>query len=464
MMKFAAKPGYRLEQIIAVGLVVCMVFAALAHGAVEPWSVAVLELMIVGLLLLWGFRVFVAGRLTISVPAFAWPLIGLTVLGLVQSVRINGSALSRDVEATRMVTLLLACLTIATVMAATFLRGQVRLQRLLNFLTIYGLALAVFGLLQHFSWNGRLYWLRPLTTAASSPFGPFVNHNHFAGYLEMLTLLPVALLATGAVRREKRLFYLFAAAMMGLAVIVSLSRGGMLALGSGAIFLLALSIRNNSRDSERPAALRHLAGWGAVAALLLAIVIGILWLGADPIIERVTTGQLTGGATKTETFYSSRGWIWKDTLAMILARPVTGVGLGAYETVYPNYSQHDSGLIVDKAHNDYLQLLAEGGLIAGLLALWFLLAVFRSVAQGMQARDPWQAAIALGSGAGISALLVHSFFDFNLQLPSNALLFLLLAVTAAQAATVTETARASVPAQTERLRAGNADFVTGVSS
>jgi O-antigen ligase len=81
---------------------------------------------------------------------------------------------------------------------------------------------------------------------------------------------------------------------------------------------------------------------------------------------------------------------------------------------------------VPQAHNDYLQIVADSGIVGGLLALWFLIVVFRAIFRGLRAEDPLLAALALGSGAGLFGILVHSIFDFNLQVPSNALLFLLL--------------------------------------
>ncbi|MFN7948487.1 MAG: O-antigen ligase family protein [Blastocatellia bacterium] len=468
-MPLTERINRQLDSVIAIGLVVAVVFTALSHGAVEPWSVAVFELMMIALLLLWGISMVVTGRLRIHLPATVWPLLALLALGLTQCIVVRDSAgarlsLSKDIEATRMVVLLLFCLIVACVIAVNFFKRRERLQALLNFLVIFGLALAVFGLIQHFAWNGKLYWLRPLTVAAASPFGPFVNHNHFAGYLEMLAPLPVALIVTGAASRGRRLFYLFAAAMMGIAVVASLSRAGMISLLAAMLFLLALSFRLRPQPGRLQHAASRLGSASAVIVVSLAIVAGIFWIGADPVIDRVTNGKLAGAEAGAETFHTSRGWIWKDTVRMISASPVLGVGLGAYQTAWPNYSEADGALIVDKAHNDYLQLLAEAGIIGGLLALWFIVTVFRLVAQGLRSPDPLMMATAMGSAAGITAMLVHSFFDFNLQLPSNSLLFLLLTATATQAAAAPETVRDAARARQGAMTVSSAesDLVAGV--
>jgi len=103
-----------------------------------------------------------------------------------------------------------------------------------------------------------------------------------------------------------------------------------------------------------------------------------------------------------------------------------GVGLGAYETAYPIYTRENGEQgITAEAHNDYLQILADAGVVGAALALWFLITIFRAIARGVRSPDPLVAAIALGGGAGLFGLLVHSLFDFNLHLPSHALVFLI---------------------------------------
>jgi O-antigen ligase len=114
---------------------------------------------------------------------------------------------------------------------------------------------------------------------------------------------------------------------------------------------------------------------------------------------------------------------------MIRHNPLTGVGLGAYETAYPIYARENGTQgVTAEAHNDYLQILADAGVIGAMLALWFIWALFRAIARGVRSPDPLTAAIALGGGAGLFGLLVHSIFDFNLHLPSHAMVFLFLSM------------------------------------
>jgi O-antigen ligase len=116
---------------------------------------------------------------------------------------------------------------------------------------------------------------------------------------------------------------------------------------------------------------------------------------------------------------------------------------------------------VDYAHNDYLQALADGGAVGGALALVFIVLLGRAVWRATRAADPLEAGLALGSGAGLFALLVHSAFDFNLQIPSNALLFVFLSAMVSRiAATVNERKTSGQMARAARPEA--AGLPTGV--
>jgi len=436
-----AETGYpanrrHLDKTISVGLLIAVVFTALAHGAVEPWSVFVFELIVLVLLLLWSIKVSLDKRFTIVIPRTVLPIAALVAVGLVQSVALTGSdgrwlSLSRNVAYTRGAVTVLILLLVCFLIAVNFFTTRSRLSTLSHFLVIYGLAIAMFAIIQYLTWGGRFYWLRP--TEATSPFGPFANHNHFAGYMELLIPLPIALIVTRAVRPELRVLYGFAAAVMAIAAILSLSRGGMISIAAGLVLLLVMSVMIARRRREPSSRKRfsQLASRVAAMICIVAIIIaGLFWIGADPVINRLSQAEGPVVGSQKETFYSSRGWVWRDTLAMIRANPVLGVGLGAYETAFSIYTESDGSLRVPQAHNDYLQIVADCGVVGGLIALWFLVGLFRAVASGTRARDPLYLALSLGSGAGIFSMLVHSLFDFNLQLPSNALLFLLLSAVA----------------------------------
>jgi putative inorganic carbon (HCO3(-)) transporter len=436
----------RLDQVIAAGLMIIVIFTALAHGAIEPWSVAIYSMLILGLFELWALKLAIDKEVAVKFPVEALPLAMLVGFGLIQSIALTGgngqrTSLSTDPEATRAATASLFLLLMVFILAANFLTSRRRLEFLAWLLAVFGFLLSVFAIIQHYTWNGLFYWVRPMGTPPS-PFGPFLNHSNFASYIVMLIPIPIGLAITRAVRGPARLFCAFMAVVMSLATILSLSRGGIVSLALGLVFLGILAVSRfrfsdlgmGGRRTKRRQTEFHHVGSGArrfqslatVALIIIAVLVGLLWLGPEAVINRINQGQLTGSEGATETFFTSRGWIWRDTLAMIRANPLLGVGLGAFSTAYPIYTQSNGSLLVAAAHNDYLQILAECGVVGAALALWFLMLVIRAIFRGVQSSDPLFAGLAMGGGAGVFSALMHSFFDFNLQIPSIALMFLLL--------------------------------------
>ena len=433
----------KLDRAILLGFPLIIAFAALSHGAVEAWALAVFELLVIALAAIYAVRLAHDGSFRLRLPAPAWPLFGLLALCLAQSISYTNASgervsLSLDVEATRSTALALTALIAAFLIAANVLNTRERLNLFAQFLTIYGLAMALYALIHH-SLGDAPGWMVT---------GPFVNHNHFSGHLELLLPIPTAL-AVLRVFPGQQAVYAFAAVVMGVIATASLSRAGMMSIAAEMLFIMSvggwLAYRRQTSEDESDGILSllldrlGLSRWNflrtrASSPLMLlgaltivcATVAGIFWYNPEPLIERVTNNRVIGTNPRGETFFNSRGWVWRDTAAMIQARPIAGIGLGAYATAYALYCVEDSKFAPEQGHSDALQIFADGGLIGGLLAVSFVVLAVREIARSLRSSDALLSAIALGSAAGVVGLFVHSIFDFNLQLPSNSLLFLLL--------------------------------------
>lgn len=454
----------RLDQLISGGLLAAIAFTALAYGAVEPWSMAIFELLVLFLLLLWVIKSVADKRFEMKVPITAYPVAAFLVYGLIQSIIVTGdkghlSSLSLDPESTRTAATGIFFLLAAHLIAANFFNSNEKLKLLVNFLTIFGFALALFGIIQLIAGNGKIYWVTSLRLESVWAVGPFVNRNHFAGYLELLIPIPVALIITG-VLKPYRLLYGFAAIMMAVALVLSGSRGGIISMTASLLFTVVASVNyakrstNSTKHSWNGAAAQS-AGrqrkeqgsyWFSSLAVLViiiaAIFAGTAWIGLNPVINQITNNSLISTDEKAQTFELARGWIWKTSTNMIRANPVYGIGLGAFETAYPKYSEKNESLIIDWAHNDYLQVLTDSGIIGGIFAVGFLLTFIYNTARILRCSDPLKGGIAIGTSAAVFSLLIHSIFDFNLQIPSTALLFLVLnAVLSQIAVTAAEPAR-----------------------
>jgi len=427
-----------LDKSIAAGLLSVMIFTTLAHGAVEPWSLALFELMVVGLLLLWGIKATLDRRLEITIPATALPIAALLLLGMTQSVAFTDAAgqrasLSMDVEATRRAVTVIFFLGVSFVVAANFFITRERLFLLANLLTAFGAVVAAFALIQYFTWQGRFYWLR---ATGHSVFGPFVNHNQFAGYMAMVMPVPLGLIVR-VIHGQARLVYGFAAALMGTATIVSGSRSGVVSLTAAVVLMAVLNKRFRRHPMvDDPAESERFFLWkfGPIAVVTLAMIAGVLWIGATPVIERF--GDAVDQVARSGSPDVSRATIWQETVEMVRDHPILGAGLGTYYTIYPRYARTEKLSGLDYAHNDYLQIVAEAGMVGGAIAVWFIIVIFSAISRAVQFRDSLSAGLALAAGAGIFAVAVQSLSDTDLQIPSNALLFLVLTAVVSRVAAI----------------------------
>jgi O-antigen ligase len=138
-----------------------------------------------------------------------------------------------------------------------------------------------------------------------------------------------------------------------------------------------------------------------------------------------------GTSALWQRFANLQGWmrlaIFKDTLRMFWQRPLLGWGLGTFTTVYPQFRSFYTNLFINAAHNDYLQALAETGIVGFVAILWFVAVVYR---EGLRNVDSWSRnwsrMLGLAALIGCTGILVHSAFDFNLQIPANACVFYFL--------------------------------------
>jgi len=335
-------------------------------------------------------------------------------------------SLSLDPYATTMVVLQVAALLIYFSATLVFTDTPHRLRLLVRTITIFGFFLAVFGLTQSFASPTRVLWVREL--AQSTAFGPFINRHHFAGYMELTLGLALGLLFAGALEKEKRFIYIFAALLMGIALIMTGSRGGIISLIAEILFLLAFTgFRRRRRHEKEPKTGRiRRAGLRTALALVLIISLfaGVVLFGGEAALSRFA------GTVNMDDPTTGRAHFWSVTLDIIKAHPVVGAGLGAFPVIYTRYDSRNGTHRLEQAHNDYLQVLSDGGIVGAVLALGFVIMLFRMGFARRESRDGFRSGVALGALAGCFAVLVHSFFDFTLHITANALLFLVLAALA----------------------------------
>ncbi|HUR36987.1 MAG TPA: O-antigen ligase family protein [Terriglobales bacterium] len=401
-----------------------LVFAPLAFGAVEAWAVFVLQaaMAVIALLLIANSIVNPGSASGLSNLALLPAGFFLALVGLQLGLNLSLYRHATYVEGLRVV-----AYAIGFVAALQCLRGSERLRQFTLFIGIFGFVLAVFAMLQHFTSPDKLYWFRT-PSQGGTIFGPFVNRNHYAGLMEMITPFAVMGFLVPYTRKEKRILMLFAAAMTSASLVLSLSRGGAISFVVEMAFLACfLSFRSENK--------RAALGIGALAIPLVALVV---WLGRAQVVERFSTMQDW-----------MRVAITRDAFRMFTEHLAYGTGLGTFGTVYPQYRSFPTDLFVNHAHNDIAQLMAETGLPGLLLVLWFLFVVYRN---GLRKAEgwvtSWKGAASLAALTGITGIVAHSVTDFNLRIPSNALFFCVLCGLAA----AREREKALVIEQSHRFR------------
>ncbi|MGE0884208.1 MAG: O-antigen ligase family protein [Blastocatellales bacterium] len=415
----------KLESTIFADLMVTTIFSVLAYGTVESWSLALFELNALLIAVLMAIR-FVFdpqsewGRLRVALP-----LLALLLWATVQFIPFAAVAISLDPQFTKEASVKLLALTIYFFAALMTLRSSERRRRMIVILTIFGFAVSLFAIIQRLTYNGKMYWVRPVSDYIA-PYGPYGNYNHFAGMVELILPLPFAYLLFAKVNLEQRLLWMFSVVMMAVAVVVSLSRGGILSLGVEllALMLVAVFVRNRWADSGNQRATNN--NKLIVGVALAAIVLLALWIGYEPLTKRF--GAVRQGAGEYSVV--TRGEYWRGAWQMFMDHPITGVGLGAFPTAYPRYGRSSAkNERLEQTHNDYLQLLTDAGLIGALIGLWFLTELILIAGRQFQKLTRMRSqerALIIGGYVALLGIAVHSFLDFNLQIAANALLFLIV--------------------------------------
>lgn len=404
----------QLSLIVLYGTFGLLMFGPLAFGAVEPWSIFILESGSALLLLLWLFKQATDNQISIRWNPLFLPIAAFGVLIIVQ-LAFGLSAYPHDTISRAM----LYC----GYGALCFLGSQSVLRtsqarKIAVMLSIYGAGIAAFALLQGVSSNGKLYWFRQ-PRLGGWIYGPYVNHNHYAGLMELLVPIPLVISLSRLTPEKNRIAAGVAAAVMVGTIFLSGSRGGMIAIVVEVLLFAVILIRQKT-------AVRLAIASGAFAVVLLGL---LTWLGGRELTSRVAT---ISAETKTEISGGMRLSIDRDALHMFRSKPVLGWGLGTFPIVYPQFRSFYTNFFVNQAHNDYLQLLNEMGIVGFAVMVWFLVVVYRrALAKVTTWTTNVTGALSLACILGATGILVHSFLDFNLQIPANAALFYVLCTLAA---------------------------------
>jgi O-antigen ligase len=399
-----------------------LVLTTIAYGGVHQPVIAIFYALVSVAAVSVTVHAIRTGVLEINREALQVPLIAAAVYAFLQSVPLGTAASTAGLEgipqtitldpySTLITALQLTAFVIFFAVILMCLSSAKRISKSVTFITVFGFVFGFFAILQSVLSPEKIYGIYDVSLG--SPFGSFVNRNNFAAFMEMSAALPLGLIFSGAVLKDKRLLYLTFIILMGVALLLSRSRGGFVALLAELILLFFLTRDSSTRRG-------NVLRIGLIVMLVVAILAGSIFVGGDTSLTRFAE---TAGS---EDFSAQRSHIWTVSTKVIAANLPLGAGFGAFAVAYTAFDDSSGLARVEQAHNDYLQVVADAGIPGLLLGLLFLFLFFRIGFRLNLIKNDLRRGIALGAFAGCFAALVHSIFDFVLHVTAVALLFLFL--------------------------------------
>ena len=371
----------------AIALALTLFFAILAIYTDSPWSVSLFEFAILTLAALWTLRFAIRPAPLRLHPALI-PLAAICLLGALQL--LTGTTIGRWDTANALLRSFTYCAAFALALQCGAI-PEAR-ARFLQSLVYFGFAFSTCAAIGYLSDPAKIFGV------FDPPYpgiflGPFSNKDHYASFIQLL--LPIALYEA---LTSKRLLILNAviAAIMFSSVIQGASRAGSFLVVAETLLILFLAHR------RKPAATRGvIRGFFIPLAAIAALTLSIGW------------ARLWERAQESDP-YQSRRQILMSCFDMVRAKPLTGFGLGTFESAYPRFARFDEGELLTHAHNDWVESAVEGGIP---LTLLFLAAALLSAPALW--RSIW--------GIGVLSVLTHSLIDFPMHRPAIALWLYVLA-------------------------------------
>lgn len=295
-----------------------------------------------------------------------------------------------------------------------------------NFFAAFGIA----RFLLQDNYPGAFESILPAQLIPGVGFGTYFNQNHFAYLMLMVFGLHLGLLRFGNRTKAIRLLLATGGLVVWTALVLTGSRGGIIASFAeiAVLIFLPVFLRSSRRDGNQiktvPSRLVLASKQTAILGLVFGLfIVGIALIGQDRVIGRFEDiPQQIGGVTSAGTF--RRIDVWKAALTVIEEFPIFGVGFGGFRVAVSRYIDISGQIAPKQAHNDYLEFAASGGVIAVGTAVWFLLRFFSLVKKRFtEPSHSFSRAARIGAICGIVGVALHSLFDFGLQFTANLLFF-----------------------------------------
>jgi O-antigen ligase len=396
-----------------LGLVLgILIFGPLAMGAVDAPEFTVLQGLTVAVMLVWALRLWISPKPKLLWPPLSWVVLAFAALAV-------GRYLTADIEYVarlEMIQVLMYAFLFFAIVNNLYRQESVQI---ISFTLIFlAMAISCYGVYQFLTHSNRVWdYVSPYLGRAS---GTYISPNNFAGFLEMLLPLATACVLVGRMKPVVRILLGYSALVMLAGMVVTFSRGGWVAVVVALLVLLGTLIFH--RNHRLPAFL-----------LLVVLAVGGTVFVTNYLSKTLSYMRRVGTPGEAvELDLVVRPGIWTAAEQMWRDHFWWGVGPAHYNCRFREYRPESVQMSPDRAHNDYLNLLADWGAAGGIIVLAGM------VTFGAGLRKTWKYvrpsendfgrgmsnrfAFFLGASAGLFALAVHSMVDFNLHIPANAIL------------------------------------------
>lgn len=433
---------------IFLALLALIPLTSIYYGGVEAWAEAVFECAVFVLAAVSIVEVAIDGNINLKSYSILLPLLALVAFAFIQTIPfgagdgslIGGSvwnAISADPFQTRRWVLKVLALILFGAMLIRYTTSERRLRTLLITILLLGAACSLFGIFRQTTQRGKGFlFLAHLPYQAG--YAQFINKNHFAFLAEMALGLALGAIVYGGEKKERKLIYLAFSLPVWAGLVLCNSRGGLFSMLGQLLFLGVLwtvADKAHNGGTASTSSLQQLKrSWMVrvplLFSLLVLILVGSFWIGGESLVSRLETVPGEMAANPASNQGASRIETWRATVALIKEHTLFGVGFGGYWAVIPQYQQGSGELTPQEAHNDYLELLASGGIVGLSLVVWFIVAFIRRVRRVWSEATGYRRMAVIGALTGIFGVALHSAVDFGLHITVNALVFTALVVIA----------------------------------
>jgi len=433
----------RLERMIVAGLLALMIWAPLPLGSNRDWSEAVLILFVSILAFLWGIHLFRSSETNQKLNRAGLVMLGLLVFTQAWVAIQWLFGFSANPAATFKYLILGVSYTLIFLMFLSLFNTRKRLTLLLSVFLVSGAFQAFWGASMVLSGVEWLFGV-PKEHYLGKATGTFVNRNHLAGYLEMTIGLGIGLmlaLRDGQAFRWRNIIELLlgpktkirlAIVIMVIGLVMTQSRMGNAGFFSSLLIVGSIFVLITKEHRLRNSLL-------LVSFIIIDMIVISQYFGLERLKDRLVSTEVSvsqEGGKLVFDINDLRGLAFTNSIPLAQEKALIGHGAGSYEVVFIGHAGPNFGGHFDHAHNDYIQFWVEFGLIGALpLLIFAVIALYQAFRALKHKQSVYRTGIGFGAAMAIIAIMIHSSSDFNLQIPANAMTFVVVCAIAVLANT-----------------------------